>query len=121
FMHSVSQGTLDIEDIYFPEGSAEYFELCESDLLDVVKLLEEFPAMDISISGHSDQNNEIDKDSLALDRAKSVQAFFEKNNIDSSRIEVAAFGSNHPAIPNASRWEVQENRRVELRIKKHKE
>ena len=118
FLASIDDGALDIMDIYFPTGSAEHYPLCAADLEEVVKLLKEFPAMAVSISGHCDQLNEQNNKVLSQERAEKIADYFRMQGIEENRIEARGYSSNHPAAKGQYPWGHQQNRRAELHIKK---
>ena len=109
--------TVVLKGVNFEFDSANLTGQAESVLLDQVKVLEENPAEQISITGHTDSSgpDTYNKD-LSLERAKSVRDFLIKSEIDPSIVTVSGAGELEPVADNGTRIGRTQNRRVELKI-----
>lgn len=84
----------------------------------VVKILTDKPAYNLSIEGHTDSQG---RDDLNLDlskrRAAAVKKYLEDKGIDESRLTSTGFGETIPVADNATSAGRAQNRRVELKVK----
>ena len=87
-------------------------------LLDeAVKVLQQYPELRISISGHTDNVGEPAKNlELSQQRADAVKTYLVGKGIDTSRVETRGAGANEPVADNATDKGRQENRRIEFKL-----
>lgn len=80
------------------------------------KVLAENPSVNVSITGHTDNDgNEDANQKLSENRAKAVAQYFQtKYKISSSRLEIFGKGESEPLNDNASAEDKKQNRRVEF-------
>lgn len=85
----------------------------------IVTLMNEKPAMQIEIAGHTDATGP-EQYNLGLSerRAKAVVTFLTEKGIDKSRVTTLFFGESRPVETNASQHGRKKNRRVEFKILK---
>lgn len=85
----------------------------------IVTLMNEKPAMQIEIAGHTDTTGDEEYNlSLSKKRADSVASYLAEKGIDKSRMTVAFFGETKPMVSNETREGRKKNRRVEFKILK---
>ncbi len=103
--------------ILFVTGSYKLAAKSYKGLDAVAKILEDNPAMKLSIDGHTDN---IGKDELnqklSENRANAVKAYFVKKGIDESRITATGHGKTMPIADNKTAAGRQKNRRVEMKL-----
>lgn len=85
----------------------------------IVTLMNEKPAMQIEIAGHTDATGP-EQYNLGLSerRAKAVMTFLTEKGIDKGRVTTLFFGESRPVETNASQHGRKKNRRVEFKILK---
>jgi outer membrane protein OmpA-like peptidoglycan-associated protein len=80
-------------------------------------VLKEYPALRISISGHTDDVGDHNKNvDLSKARADSVKAYFVAQGIDAARIETRGAGPDEPIADNKQAAGRQKNRRIEFKL-----
>jgi OmpA-OmpF porin, OOP family len=85
----------------------------------IVTLMNEKPAMQIEISGHTDTSGSEEYNlNLSKQRANSVATYLVEKGIDKSRLTVEFFGESKPMVSNDTREGRKKNRRVEFKILK---
>src|SRR5690606_5942579 len=82
----------------------------------VVALLRQDPALELSVNGHTDDTGDADHNlALSRDRARAVVDAIVGQGIDSGRLVSEGFGQTQPIADNATEAGRASNRRVELR------
>ena len=83
---------------------------------EIASMLEEHPALRLSIEGHTDSDGEDGfNKSLSERRAAAVKAYLvSQHAIDAARLETAGFGESAPVSSNDTPEGKQQNRRVDL-------
>lgn len=111
--------TVRLNNIFFDFGKAELRPESFPELNKVASLMNENPAMEIKISGHTDN---VGSDSFNLklsdDRAKEVRKYLVSKNINQNRITAKGYGKDKPVASNETEAGQQMNRRVEFTIVK---
>ncbi len=104
-----------IKGIRFRTGSAKLRASSFRVLRKAVKLLEEFPALRLTISGHTDNRGARAMNvTLSQKRADSVKAYLVKKGVAADRIVAKGIGPDKPIASN-KRWAGRaRNRRVEF-------
>lgn len=106
-----------IKGIQFDFGKATIRAESNKLLDEAVKVLQQYPELRISISGHTDNVGDAQKNlELSQARAASVKEYFVKKGVDQSRIETRGAGMNEPVADNATDKGRQENRRIEFKL-----
>ena len=69
----------------------------------------------IEIQGHTDDTgNDTHNRTLSEHRARSVQRYLTRNNVDADRLSIVGLGEDAPMVPNTDDYARQQNRRVEI-------
>lgn len=106
-----------IKGIQFDFGKATIRAESNKLLDEAVKVLQTYPDLRISISGHTDNVGDAQKNlDLSQARAQSVKDYFVAKGIDTSRIETRGAGANEPVADNGTDKGRQENRRIEFKL-----
>lgn len=84
-------------------------------LKEAATLLERYPAMRVSIEGHTDSDGgEAKNQTLSEERAKAVKRALAEEGIAEERMETKGFGESAPVAGNDSEEGKAQNRRVEI-------
>ncbi len=111
--------TMVIENVYFANGKSTLKITSYPSLNKVLDFLNEYPAISIEVSGHTDNVGSASSNlKLSERRAKSVGNYFIKNGIAQERIKTKGFGFSKPIGPNDTKENRAKNRRVEFVILK---
>ncbi len=82
-----------------------------------VKVLKEFPDVNVEISGHTDTVGARDYNiDLSRRRAESVKAFLVEKGIDAPRLHTRGAGPDEPIADNATKKGKALNRRIEFKL-----
>lgn len=85
----------------------------------VVKFLNDYPTLEIELSGHTDNIGSDDyNQKLSENRANAVAEYIYSKGISKNRISVIGYGETHPVDTNDTEEGRQKNRRVEFKILK---
>lgn len=83
----------------------------------VVKVMQDNPAYNLQISGHTDsQGNDAYNQKLSEERAASVKEYLVSKGIDATRLVPQGFGETQPVASNNTAKGRYLNRRVEFKI-----
>jgi outer membrane protein OmpA-like peptidoglycan-associated protein len=106
-----------IKGIQFDFGKATIRKESNRVLDDAIKVLKQYEDLRISISGHTDNVGEAQKNiELSQARAAAVKEYMVGKGIDPSRIETRGAGPNEPVADNSTDKGRQENRRIEFKL-----
>jgi outer membrane protein OmpA-like peptidoglycan-associated protein len=106
-----------IEGIYFDQGKATIRKDSARVLDAAVKVLQEFPSINMEISGHTSSEGDKDKnDQLSTDRAESVKQWLVNKGVPPERIRTRGAGSNEPIADNKTPAGRGKNRRIEFKV-----
>jgi outer membrane protein OmpA-like peptidoglycan-associated protein len=106
-----------IKGIQFDFGKATIRKESNKLLDEAVKVLQQYPDLRISISGHTDNVGDAQTNlDLSQARAAAVKEYFVGKGVDQSRIETRGAGMNEPVADNATDKGRQENRRIEFKL-----
>lgn len=84
-------------------------------MAEVLKLLEQNPALRLSVEGHTDNTGAAAHNrQLSEARARAVVAHLTQHRIAATRLRAAGFGPDKPLADNATEAGKAQNRRVEL-------
>lgn len=111
--------TIVLNNVFFDFDKAELKPESFPELNRVVSLMNEKPAMEIEIAGHTDATGpESYNLGLSERRAKAVVKFLTEKGVEAPRIKSVFFGENKPVESNAKPEGRKKNRRVEFKILK---
>jgi len=84
----------------------------------LVKLFKEYPALQVEISGHTDNvGAKAYNDQLAQKRAEAVSKYIKgKLGTNEAQVTLKSYGETQPAATNATAKGRQINRRVEFKV-----
>ncbi|HMH21293.1 MAG TPA: OmpA family protein [Puia sp.] len=89
---------------------------------ELAALLQAHPELDLTIEGHTDNEGNPGKNKLlSQKRAASVKAYLIRKGITGVRLTATGFGQDQPRAGNTSPEGRAANRRVELKVKVHKQ
>lgn len=103
----------------FSQSSAEVISSSFSELDRIVAAMNTYPAMEILLEGHTDNQGEVQKNvKLSEDRVQQVKKYLLSKGIEARRIQTKAWGPAKPIASNSTEQTRQKNRRVEFTILK---
>lgn len=103
--------------LYFAFGTAKLMPSSRPMLADIVLLIRQRPAPEISIVGYTDRSGSADYNyRLGLRRAKALRAALVAAGVRPDTITVASDGNTHPLVRSADPYQPR-NRRVALTIR----
>ncbi len=109
---------LTLGDVLFTSGQADIKVGASNNLYRLVTFLNQNPARNVEIEGHTDNVGSDDyNQGLSQRRADSVKSFLVQQGISSERIAASGKGEHQPVADNESAGGRQQNRRVEVIIK----
>ncbi|MEM7158648.1 MAG: OmpA family protein [Myxococcota bacterium] len=113
----VKQYTGVVDGIVFATGKAKIRRLSFPKLDQAVKVLTDYPALRVEISGHTDNKGKRPKNlTLSQERADAVKNYLVEKGVDASRIETRGAGPDEPVGDNATKEGRQQNRRIEFKL-----
>lgn len=108
-----------LEKLYFTKAKAEILPQSEGELIKLVNMMNNNPAMQIRIDGHTDESGtEEANKKLSVQRAQAVVNFLIMFDIDPTRMTYNGYGSTKPLAKNDTEEGRRLNRRVEFTITK---
>lgn len=111
------QINLAAKQIFFATNRYELLPKSFAALNEVVKVLQENPALQLHIEGHTDNTSTPEKNQvLSENRAGSVLQYLQKAGIPATRLHATGYGQNRPVAENTTAKGRAANRRVVLRI-----
>jgi outer membrane protein OmpA-like peptidoglycan-associated protein len=85
----------------------------------ITNILKDYPESNFVIEGHTDNlGSHITNDRLSKARANAVRDYLISNGIDSARLTAIGYGERRPKFSNATKGGRDQNRRVEVKLKK---
>jgi outer membrane protein OmpA-like peptidoglycan-associated protein len=107
-------------EILFDTGESTLRPEASTALGQLVALIREHPNLPIEIEGHTDSvGTRAYNERLSRDRAESVKRWLAANGaVPESRMTTRGFGPTRPVAPNQTAAGRQQNRRVEVRLRK---
>lgn len=120
YLFPIQAGTvIPLDNLFFETGSATILPESATELNRVSKMLFEYPAMKLKITGYTDNTgSDALNQKLSLKRAEAVKNYLIKKGLSEKHFEVVGLGNSHPVASNASATGRQKNRRVEITIVK---
>ncbi|HXK19800.1 MAG TPA: OmpA family protein [Polyangiaceae bacterium] len=106
-----------VQGIFFDQGKATIRKQSAATLGAAVKVLLEFPSINLEISGHtSSEGDPAFNDKLSQDRADSVKQWLVERGVGAERIKTRGAGSNEPIADNKTAAGKGKNRRIEFKV-----
>lgn len=106
-------------DINFEQSKAEILEDSYKELNKLLKMLKEYPNMEIQLEGHTDFRGSSSANMrLSEKRVKAVKSYLTEKSVNPDRILTKAFGGTKPLTRENTEQAKLTNRRVEARILK---
>jgi len=106
-----------IEGINFKTGSAEILPGSFAILDRALKVLQDYPDVNLEISGHTDNRGKATYNlTLSQHRADSVKLYFVSRGVSSSRLTSVGYGKDRPIADNSTSSGRGTNRRTEFRL-----
>ena len=105
--------------ILFDLGKSTIRQESYATLQNIVDIMKEYPTTSFVIEGHTDSTGrEETNQKLSEARAASVKDYLTTIGMDASRLSSVGYGESRPIAPNNTKAGRQENRRVEISLKK---
>lgn len=112
-----SNASVVLKNIFFEVNKYELNPESQTELDNLVRLLNENPTMEIEISGHTDNvGKPSDNMILSNNRAKAVVNFLISKKINPARLVAKGFGETKPLADNKTEAGRLQNRRTEMRV-----
>ncbi len=113
---AVAKFTGVIKGITFRKGSAVINPSSFPTLKQAVKVLKEYPALKIEISGHTSDDGTRERNmKLSQERAESAKAYLVRNGVDGGRVNTVGYGPDKPLVTGKGKVQ-DKNRRIEFRL-----
>lgn len=108
-----------LNNLVFELGEASITSASYSELDMVVSRMNQYPAMEIQLEGHTDYRGNADANmQLSQERVDAVKSYLVSKGIQENRIKTKAFGGTQPLSREDTEEAHASNRRVEVRILK---
>lgn len=108
-----------LNNLFFDTDKSDLKPASEAELNRLVKFMTTYPAMEIQISGYTDNVGSDDHNlTLSQSRVNSVVNYLTKKGISSSRLKGVGMGEQNPVASNDTEEGRAKNRRVEFTILK---
>ncbi len=105
--------------ILFDTGKSSIKSASTGVILDIIKILKEYPKARFSIEGHTDSiGSEATNQKLSTERALAVKTFLIDQGIAADRLESIGYGEKKPIATNMYKDGRDQNRRVEINLLK---
>lgn len=109
--------TINLNNVLFHQGTANFIEGSEKELDRVVSMLSENPEVKIMIKGHTDNVGDPQLNlELSRERVNVVMDYIRSRGIKFNRLQGKGYGGNQPVAPNDTEENRRLNRRVEFTI-----
>jgi OOP family OmpA-OmpF porin len=106
-----------VQGIFFEVGKATIRAQSAPVLDGAVKVLQEFPSINVEISGHTSSEGARDfNDQLAQDRAEAVKQWLVNKGVAAERIKTRGAGPDEPIADNKTQAGRVKNRRIEFKV-----
>ena len=105
--------------VHFAQSQSELLPGSETELNELMALLNQYPTMEIMVEGHTDnQGDWAPNMKLSEDRVGRVKQYLIDKGIGAERIQTKAWGPSKPIASNETEEKRKLNRRVEFTILK---
>ncbi|PSR05533.1 MAG: hypothetical protein BRD49_04580 [Bacteroidetes bacterium SW_10_40_5] len=114
-----NQAKLTLEDIYFSVGKSKILPASYSGLKEMTRYLKQNENLKVKVEGYTDNTGRKEANlALSKERAKAVANYLLEHGIAQDRISYEGYGAANPVATNKTESGRQENRRVEISLKK---
>lgn len=114
---AVKRFTGTISGIAFDSGKATIKASSHTTLDGAAKVLSEYSALRVEISGHTDSTGSLESNmQLAQARSEAVKAYLVSKGVAADRIETRGAGPNEPVADNKTKEGRSKNRRIEFKL-----
>lgn len=111
--------TIRLNNIFFEVDKAELLRKSRFELDRLTHILNQYPAMEIEIAGHTDsQSGDAYNQRLSEERTHAVYDYLINSNISEHRMVANGYGEEYPVASNETKEGRKLNRRVEFKILK---
>ncbi|MVM30092.1 OmpA family protein [Spirosoma sp. HMF4905] len=108
-----------MREVLFQQSQFTLLPGANSELDQVVSMLEKYPSMELLIEGHTDNQGDWEPNmKLSEDRVRVVKEYLTSKGITEKRIQTKAWGPSKPVASNETEEKRKQNRRVEFTILK---
>ncbi|GAB4045271.1 OmpA family protein [Spirosoma litoris] len=108
-----------MREVLFQQSQFTLLPGANSELDQVVSMLEKYPTMELLIEGHTDNQGDWEPNmKLSEDRVRVVKEYLISKGISEKRIQTKAWGPSKPVASNETEEKRKQNRRVEFTILK---
>ncbi len=106
-----------LKNIFFATGKSTLTKSSETELQNLLKLLNDIPTLKIEVSGHTDNVGSAKKNQiLSKKRAQAVVNYLIKHGIAKNRLISKGYGFTQPIASNKTKAGRQQNRRTEFKV-----
>lgn len=106
-----------LSNIFFPVNGYELLPTSESDLAELIQLMNDNKHIRIEVGGHTDSSGSSAANQLLSEkRALAVYTYLIAKGLDKNRLQYKGYGQNKPVAENTTDKGKQKNRRTEFRI-----
>lgn len=104
--------------LYFISGTNILTEASRRQLPDIVASIREYPAPEVSVTGHTDTTGPAELNArLALSRAEAIRDLLIQEGLEPALIEVSSHGESNLLVPTPDNVDEPRNRRVEVQVR----
>jgi OmpA-OmpF porin, OOP family len=112
--------SIGLKNLKFAQSKAELLPESNLELNKILTFLKDTPTAEIELHGHTDNQGDFDLNlQLSRQRAEAVKFFLVEQGIQSKRIVCKGFGGTRPIGNNRREESREQNRRVELVVRKY--
>ncbi len=106
-----------LKNIFFATGKSTLTKSSETELENLLKLMNDIPTLKIEISGHTDNVGSAKKNKILSERrAKAVVDYLIKKGVSKDRMVYKGYGFERPIASNKTKAGRQQNRRTEFEV-----
>ena len=106
-----------LKNLFFASGKAKITKSSQTELDNLLSLLNDIPTLKLEIAGHTDSVGKASSNKkLSSRRAKAVVDFLVKKGISADRLVAKGYGEDKPIASNKTKEGRQQNRRTEFEV-----